>query len=108
MAERVLQHTATIPAGTMGFYLANNGVPWVPRTAGEWFIWDDHAETFVPTDYPNAAGWSIVGYNLGAYDHAVVVRFHVNPTTGLADQSVGLPVITFVERGVKHHHPVVL
>jgi hypothetical protein len=75
VAERVLQHTATIPAGTpasapvtvavpfdnweieqidlevpagpsgtMGFYLANNGMPWIPRTPGEWLIWDDHWE----------------------------------------------------------------
>jgi hypothetical protein len=129
VAERVLQYTASIPAGTpktgpvtvampfdnweveaidlevhpgpaatMGFYLANNGIPWIPRTPGEWLVWDDHTETFYPTSYPTASGWQVVGYNTGIYPHAVVVRFHVNAlqTAAVAQDRT----ITFIEHGL--------
>jgi hypothetical protein len=139
MAERVLQLTATIPAGTaiatpytatteidnweieaitlavppgpsglVGFYLANNGQPWIPRTPGEWLIWDDHVETFTPTGYPNASGWEITGYNLGQYDHAVTARFHVNAIDLAADQPQDLPYLTFIERDVPARDVVTL
>lgn len=139
MAERVLQHTASIPAGTpqsapatvalpfdnwevetidlevppgpagcMGFYLANNGQPWIPRSPGEWLVWDDKIERFTPTAYPTASGWQVVGYNSGALAHVVVVRFHVNPVT-IDRATVAAPfVLTFVEHDVKHPDPVVL
>lgn len=130
MAERVLQYTATIPAGTpqitpvtldtgfvdwdiesidlevppgpsgtMGFQLANNDLPWIPRTPGQWLVWDDHHETFYPTGYPVAGGWQVIGYNTGAYDHAVIVRFNVNPPT-VATAAAAPVVLTFVERDV--------
>lgn len=139
MAERVLQATASIPAGTplsapavvslpfdnweveridlevhagpnlcLGFYLANNGQPWIPRTPGQWLTWDDRVESFTPTGYPTASGWQIVGYNVGQYAHAVVVRFHVNPVTVAARDAVQPIVLTFVEHDVKHPDPVVL
>ena len=138
MAERVLQATATVPAGTaataphtvalpfdnweveaidlevppgpagnLGFYLANNGQPWIPRSPGEWLVWDDHKSRFMPTGYPTASGWEIVGYNTGAYAHAVVVRFHVNPVTAAAPAAFDLPVITFVERDIPRRGVVV-
>ena len=138
MAERVLEHTASIPAGTpvddpttisvpfdnwdveridlevppgpagcMGFQLANNGQPWVPRTVGEWLVWDDHTETIYPTGYPNASGWQVIGYNVGLYAHAVIVRFHVNAPTVAASAPQPV-VITFVERDVPPLEQVVL
>lgn len=138
MAERVLQATVTIPAGTpvaspltfelpftdwdieaidlevgpgpggtVGFYLGNNGHPFIPRSIGEFFQWDDKIERFPVTDYPNASGWEITGYNVGKHDHNVVARFHVNalnpPSPGAT-----LPVLTFVERGVRAREPIVL
>lgn len=131
MAERVLQSTAVINAGTpfaapmtvalpfdgwdieqidlevppgptgaLGFQLANNGRPWIPRSPGEWLTWDDHAESFIPTGYPSGGGWQVIGWNVGAYNHAVVVRFHVNPVEPPA-ASVAQPVVlTFVEHDV--------
>ena len=131
MAERVLQHITTIPAGTtaadptvdelgfdnwdveridlqvppgplgcMGFYLANNGMPWIPRALGEWIVWDDHRETFYPTGYPTGAGWQLVGYNTGTFPHVVICRFHVNPVAVGEPAGVELPRITFIEHGV--------
>lgn len=95
------------PSGTMGFQLSNNGRPWIPRSVGEWIVWDDRQESFYPTDYPTASGWQVTGYNLGAYDHAVIVRFHVNPVTQQAAQNVPL-VLTFIEHDVHHADPVTL
>ncbi|HEY1716214.1 MAG TPA: hypothetical protein VGG07_25175 [Solirubrobacteraceae bacterium] len=138
MAERVLQYTATIPAGTaidapatvtfpldgwdietidlqvppgpagtMGFYLANNGLPWVPRNNGEWLVWDDEKLTVIPTGYPSGSGWGVTGYNLGNWDHAVIVRFHVNPVAYGAPANSPY-VITFIEHDVKPHTLVVI
>lgn len=89
------------PSGCMGFYLANNGQPWIPRAQNEWIVWDDHKERFTPTGYPTGTGWQLVGYNVGKYDHAVICRFHVNPTASPAGPAEQLPVLTFVEHDVK-------
>lgn len=95
------------PAGNLGFYLANNGVQWVPYSAGEWLIWDDHSQTFYPDAYPNATGWEIVAYNTGSYPHQIKVRFHVNQIAGPAGAVPPL-VLTFVETGVPQPDPVTL
>lgn len=139
MAERILQHVTTIPAGTpdtapwvealgfhdwdveridlivppgpagtMGFYLANNGQPWVPRALNEWLVFDDHQLRIDPTGYPTGTGWQIVGYNDGKYDHDVITLFHVNPITVGPSGPPDLPVLTFIERDVKPHSPVTL
>lgn len=65
------------PAGLMGFYVANNGVQWYPKSPGQWLVWDDRSDTWHVEDQPNASGWQIVGYNTGTYDHTVTIRFHV-------------------------------
>ena len=95
------------PAGTMGFRLENNGVPWLPRTPGTFLVWDDHQQTAYPTNYPTASGWAIVGYNVGAYDHAVTVRFHVNPP-GVAAPAAPAVALTFVASDVPPLPVVVL
>jgi hypothetical protein len=97
------------PAGNMGFYLANNGVTWIPYQAGEYFVWDDHDQSFPVTDYPTGSGWEITGYNTGTYDHDVIVTFHVNAITPTGPDAPDLPlVLTFIETGVRNPDPVVL
>jgi hypothetical protein len=98
--ERIDLEVPAGPSGAMGFVLANNGVPWIPRSPGEWLVWDDHSEAFPVTGYPTASGWQIVGYNVGFDSHVVVCRFHVNAIQVGSDQSVPLPAITFIERDV--------
>lgn len=83
------------PAGLMGFYVANNGVQWIPQGAGEWLVWDDVSKSWPLIEQPNASGWEIVGYNLGDYDHDVIVRMHVNLPAGQQAGSAP-PAITFV------------
>lgn len=83
------------PAGLMGFYVANNGVPWIPNETGDFLVWDDVIQSWAFEDQPNASGWAIAGYNLGNYDHVVISRWHVNPPTP-AQQATGLPTLTVV------------
>lgn len=84
------------PAGLMGFYVANNGVQWIPQGDGEWLVWDDVQKSWPFTDQPNASGWQIVGYNTGAYDHDVIVRMHVNPPDAGAS-TPAVPAVTFIQ-----------
>lgn len=82
------------PAGLMGFYVANNGVAWMPQGTDEFLIWDDVIESWIFTDQPNASGWQVAGYNFDeANDHNVIVRFHVNVPVITA---AGAPVITII------------
>lgn len=92
------------PAGLMGFRVSNNGVPWIPREAGQWLIWDDAMVTWRLDGQPDASGWEVVGYNSDDfYDHTVVVRMHVNlppappapeePTVSFTSEPAPLPVV---------------
>lgn len=87
------------PAGLMGFYVANNGVQWIPQSPGQFLVWDDVQQSWPFYDQPNASGWQIVGYNLGFFPHAVTVRFHVNPPAVDATPPAP-PVVTFVTSNV--------
>ena len=89
------------PAGNLGFYLANNGQPWVPRALREWLILDDMKVEIDPTGYPTGTGWQITGYNTGAYDHTVIALFHVNPVATPGERAPNLPALTFIEREVR-------
>jgi len=95
------------PGGLMGFYVANNGVQWIPVGAGQFLVWDDVQQSWPFTDQPDASGWEIVGYNTGVYDHAVTVRFHVNVP---APPSAAAPAagLTFATTAVTAPAPVTL
>lgn len=81
------------PGGLVGFYIANNGVQWIPYSAGQFIIWDDRADTWYFSDQPNASGWSVVGYNTDTqYPHTVTTRWHVNLPVTATPQ---LAVVTF-------------
>ena len=95
------------PAGLMGFYVANNGVQWIPATPGAWLVWDDVQQSWPFTDQPNASGWAVVGYNTGVYDHSVTVRFHVNPTSAELATTTA-PTVTFVSSDTPAADPVTL
>lgn len=105
--ERIDLEVPPGPSGCMGFVLANNGVPWIPQQGFDWIIWDDHSEGFNTTDYPTGAGWEVIGYNVGQYDHNVIVRFHVNPVEQPAP-GITPYVLTFIERGVPPREIVTL
>ena len=84
------------PAGHVGFYIANNGVPWFPYT-GDWLIWDNHSDTWPVSDQPHAGGWAVVGYNTGAYPHTIRVRFHADPISAdVASATPSSPNVTLL------------
>lgn len=95
------------PSGLMGFYVANNGVQWIPQPAGQWLVWDGVQDTWSFDEQPNASGWAIVGYNTGGWPHSVIVRFHVNLPTQ-AQQAIGLPTLTVLTSGAPDVVPVTL
>lgn len=87
-----------VPAGAsglMGFYVANNGVQWIPATPGAYLVWDNVQQSWYMEDQPNASGWSVVGYNTGYYDHTVTIRMHVVPPP-VTSQPGGGQQVTFV------------
>lgn len=97
--ERVDLEVPAGPAGLMGFAVYNNGVQWQPATPGTWLVWDDTKDSWTLQNQPNASGWSVVGYNLGQYAHAVTVRFHVNLTAANTSPPTP-PTITIVSTPV--------
>jgi hypothetical protein len=95
------------PSGLMGFYISNNGVPWIPNSIGEYLIWNGQSQSWPFTDQPTGSGWAVVGYNIGNYDHSVAVRFHVNPI--VVPEAVTAPaVVTFVTSDVSTSDAVTL
>lgn len=94
------------PSGLMGFYVSNNGVQWIPQTAGSFLVWDNTKQSWPLSDQPNASGWAITGYNTGVYPHNVIVRMHVNPTS--AETPTVTPTVTFVSTSVPTADPVTL
>ena len=82
------------PNGAMGFYLAVGGVSWIPWETDEFFVWDDRAREYPLQRQPDTNDWSVVGYNLGQFDHSVIVRFHLN-TAGQI--SISSPTLTIVQ-----------
>lgn len=83
------------PQGVMGFYLALDEQQWLPYDMGEFIVWNDRTENWALDDQIVNGTWNCVGYNNGMYDHAVTIRFHVNPLD--TDSAVPLaPSITIV------------
>lgn len=98
------------PAGLMGFYLELGTQQWIPWERGTWIVWDDHIATWALDDSPSSETWALVGYNTGAYDHTVTVRFHLNavatPTAPLPLEAP-IPQVNIIESGVTFE-PVLL
>jgi hypothetical protein len=70
------------PSGLMGFYLALDDTQWIPWEQGEFIVWNDRTASWDTENQVVNAGWNVVGYNGGAYDHTITVRFHTNPLPG--------------------------
>ena len=105
--ERIDLEVPPGPAGLMGFQLLNNGVPWVPYGPQSWFVWDDVRESYYMTDQPTGSGWAVQGYNTGFFDHAVIVRMHVNPVEP-PGPTVATPTVTFTTSATPATEPVTL
>ena len=83
------------PALQMGFAIYRSGQIVVPYEDSQWFVWDDHAETFSLTDFPTGGGWQVYGYNTGDYDHSVYTTWYLD--TPVAASSGALPSVSFLQ-----------
>ncbi len=83
------------PAGLMGFYLALSGQQWIPFQAGEYLVWDDHADSWPLSNQPTSNGWELYGYNTDEYDHSVFLVFHLNAPGQPVTMSV--PKVTIIQ-----------
>ena len=67
------------PNGLMGFQIGAAGVAIIPRNAGGWIV-ANGADSGINLEVPVDSGaWQAFGYNTGAYDHTVYIRFQVDP-----------------------------
>lgn len=63
------------PAGNVGFAIGSAGQHVIPANSGAWIITDDEKINWPLEDYINSGSWTLFGYNLGAYNHTIYVRF---------------------------------
>jgi hypothetical protein len=101
-------------SGLMGWRITSGGAAVIPKQAGTYLITDGQAGTWELADLHDSGKWEVTGYNLGAFAHAINVRFHVSPITGsraLADPlawlSASRPGRELAEVGVMANAPAV-
>ena len=75
------------PLGVMSFAIYRADTPVIPRQLGQFFTWDDHYASWDLEDYGVGAGWRVIGYNTGTYNHTVYLTFHTDPIEVSATQS---------------------
>ena len=98
------------PSGLMEFYIGLDDTQWIPFEAGEFIRWDNRTGSWDTENQVVNAGWNVVGFNTGTYDHTVTVRFHTNPIASPQppDQEGPIvPNITFISTPIVPE-PVVL
>lgn len=66
------------PSGSMGWFLAMGGVQIVPYGQSAFVIADDDTGAWDLSGLPDSGAWQLFGYNLGAWDHTVYLRFLVD------------------------------
>jgi hypothetical protein len=92
------------PSGQMGFAVTMGGVNVLPTVPGTWVITDDETIRWPLDGLPSSGAWQVSGYNLGAFDHTVYMRWLVDVATtasglsvvagaSLADLSSSLPAL---------------
>lgn len=71
------------PRGVMGWQIQNSGLRILPTAPDAWIVTDDEKDTWDLEDAITSGSWQLAGYNTGANNHSVYVRFNVSlPGTG--------------------------
>lgn len=83
--ERIDVKIPAGPSGNVGFYIGYGGGQFIPEGTANWIIPDNDYLSFPLVDAPNGGNWSLVGYNLGNYNHTIYVTFLLN---NLAAQTI--------------------
>lgn len=63
------------PSGYVGFAIAQSGLRVIPYQSDLWIVTSDEKIVWPMDGYTNSGSWQLIGYNTGAQDHAVYVRF---------------------------------
>jgi hypothetical protein len=69
------------PRGEVGFQIGSSGAQIIPIQTGTYIVTDNEVIHFPLSEQINSGGWEFYGYNNGIYDHTIMIRFLVTPTT---------------------------
>lgn len=61
--------------GQVGIQIGSRSVPIIPISSTQWLIRSGDSASLGVSGMPNTGDWSVIGYNLGAFDHTVQVSF---------------------------------
>ena len=64
--------------GLVGIQIGSRSVPVIPSNRSQWLIRSGEGSGIAVTELHNTGDWSVIGYNTGAFDHAIHVVFHVH------------------------------
>lgn len=64
--------------GVVGIQVGARSVPVIPSNPAQFHVRSGAAEGLDVQDLPTTGDWSVIGYNLGSFNHTVQVTFHVN------------------------------
>lgn len=61
--------------GVVGFQVRNSGKVVIPYDSDQWIVTSGEVISWPLQDYITSGSWEAAGYNTGANDHAIYVRF---------------------------------
>jgi hypothetical protein len=64
--------------GTVGFWIANAGVPMIPYNPGGFLVGNNEVIPLPLTDQITSGSWQLIGFNLGQFPHTLYVRFYLS------------------------------
>lgn len=116
--REVLEITARIPPGpngVMGFSLGSSGGSIIPDNSGAWIVTSDERIVWTLDNQITSGAWELRGYNTGAFDHTVYLRFVVRlpirpalpDTTGHIIAAMSAPPVA-APSSVVNTNPVVI
>lgn len=65
--------------GVLGWQLAMQGVQVLPTSGDTWIIDDGTGGTFTLDGYPDSGAYQVIAYNTGAFQHSLMLTFHLDP-----------------------------
>lgn len=64
--------------GMVGIQIGARSVPVIPGTMDQWFVRSGDSQGIDLEDMHTTGDWSVIGYNLGAFPHTILVTFKVH------------------------------
>lgn len=63
------------PLGNVGFAIQESGTTAIPSNGATWIIANDESMVWDLNGFIESGRWGLIGYNTGAYNHSIYVRF---------------------------------